>query len=110
MKCVLDHCVPRTLAKELSGYDVVTARKAGWDRLSNGRLMQAAREAGYDVLITVDRNLAHQHQIGDLPLTVIILHCVDNTIDSLLPHVPALAQLLRQRLERRVYELGAQRQ
>src|SRR5713226_6148178 len=36
---------------------------SGWDTLGNGELLDAAEAAGFDVLITTDRNLPYQQNL-----------------------------------------------
>ena len=40
----------------LSKHHVTTAKAQGWERLANG-LLQAAEEAGFDLLLTTDGNM-----------------------------------------------------
>jgi hypothetical protein len=60
VRILLDNCVPHALRQLPVGHDVVTARYAGLDRLENGALLAAAAGAGFDAMITVDRNIQHQ--------------------------------------------------
>lgn len=62
MRVLLDECLPRKLKQELGGHEVRTAQEEGWAGLKNGALLQAA--AGrFDVLLTVDRNIAFQQNL-----------------------------------------------
>jgi hypothetical protein len=42
----------------LTGHTVSTAAHEGWDRLQNGELLNAAEEAGFDVLLTADKGIS----------------------------------------------------
>ncbi len=55
MLILFDHGTPRSIARWLRGHTVVEAIERGWDRLSNGALLKAAEEAGFDVLLTTDK-------------------------------------------------------
>ncbi|MBV8844571.1 MAG: hypothetical protein JO307_17330 [Bryobacterales bacterium] len=46
MLILFDHGTPRGLIQALSGHTVITAQSRGWDRLSNGALLNAAEQAG----------------------------------------------------------------
>jgi hypothetical protein len=46
MKILFDHGTPRGLALVLSSHDITPAKSLGWDRLSNGELLDAAEAAG----------------------------------------------------------------
>ena len=94
MKLLLDECVVRDLKKDLAGHEVSTVVEAGFEGLENGQLLRAA--AGrYDVLITVDRNLPFQQNIGSLQIAVLILTSTGITYSDLKPLIPKiLTQLL----------------
>ena len=108
MKVLLDECVPKRLGRLLSEHDVVTTPQAGWAGNRNGELLQRASK-GFDVFVTVDRNLAFQQNPSNLPLPVIVIHARSNKLKDLLHHVPALQQTLSSRLMRQVYHIGALR-
>jgi hypothetical protein len=50
MRILFDHGAPKGLARSLAGHTIITAQARGWDRLSNGALLDAAEEAGLDLL------------------------------------------------------------
>ena len=54
MRILLDECLPRELADELSGHDVRTVQQEGWAGLENGELLQRAA-ATFEVLLTIDK-------------------------------------------------------
>jgi len=41
----------------------MTARELAWDRLSNGKLLRQAERAGFEVLLTADKNMRHQQNL-----------------------------------------------
>jgi hypothetical protein len=51
MLILFDHGTPRSIARWLHGRIVVEAIARGWDRLANGALLMAAKEAGVDLLL-----------------------------------------------------------
>ncbi len=58
MLVLFDNGTPRTLARFLVDQHMVTeARARGWQELENGALLREAEAAGFDVLITTDKNL-----------------------------------------------------
>jgi hypothetical protein len=73
MLVLFDQCTPLPIAKSLSGHSVKTARQLGWDRLTNGELLRAAEEAGFDVLLTTDNNLAYQQNLKDRKIAIVVL-------------------------------------
>lgn len=94
MKLLLDECVPRRLKLDFQQHEVSTVVEAGFQGLKNGRLLQSAANAGFDVLITVDQNLIFQQNLKILPIAVLILIASHNKYELLAPLVPqALAAL-----------------
>jgi hypothetical protein len=63
MLILFDHGAPRGLIRGLPGHSVSTAQSRGWDRLSNGALLKAAEEAGFDLLLTTDRRIRYQQNL-----------------------------------------------
>jgi hypothetical protein len=63
MLVLFDHGTPRGLIRALSEHTVMTAQSKGWDRLSNGALLNAAEEAGVDLLLTTDKGIRYQQNL-----------------------------------------------
>jgi predicted nuclease of predicted toxin-antitoxin system len=93
MRVLLDECVTRRLRRDFVGHTVSTVEEAGLKGLQNGPLLRAA--AGqYDVLVTVDQNLAHQQNLRGLPFAILILVARRNTYTMLHPLMPQVLQVL----------------
>ena len=60
MRILFDQGVPRGLTASLRGHEVVEARKLKWERISNGELLKLAEGAGFDLLVTTDKNVRYQ--------------------------------------------------
>lgn len=60
----------------------------GWGPLRNGVLLACAAEAGFEAMITVDRNLKHQQNLSTLPISVLVLRSASNDLDELGRLVP----------------------
>jgi hypothetical protein len=73
MRILFDHGTPAPLIQHLAGHTVTKAKDAGWDRLANGDLLKAAEEAGFEVLITTDKNMAAQQNLEKSALAVVVL-------------------------------------
>jgi hypothetical protein len=73
MHILFDHGTPRGISRALQGHIVKEARAQGWDTLSNGDLLKAAEEAGFEVLLTTDTNLPHQQNLKSRKLAIVIL-------------------------------------
>ncbi len=65
----------------------------GWSGIKNGKLLALA--AGrFDALATVDKNLAYQQNIRNLPLAVVVLDAPTNELSYLLSILPVLERNL----------------
>ena len=93
MKVLLDESVPRALGFELEGHHVRTAQSQGFSTLSNGKLMQAMLEQGFEVLITFDQSLPYQ-QNEKLPVAVIVLIAPNNRVETTRNFAPQLLETL----------------
>jgi hypothetical protein len=68
---------------------IVKLRFAGLAGLKNGRLLEAAEAAGFDVLITVDQNIPDQQNLTGRGISLLILCGPTNRLRDLEPMVPA---------------------
>ena len=93
MRILFDHCVPKPLKRHLKGHAIRTAYEMGWDRLKNGRLLDAA-QVEFDVLLTVDQNIPQQQNLQERSIALVVMMADDNKVETLLPLVPELLLLL----------------
>ena len=73
MRILFDHGTPVTLIPFLTGHTVTKAKDAGWDRLVNGELLKAAEEAGFEVLITTDKNMVTHQNLKGRAIAIVVL-------------------------------------
>lgn len=73
MLILFDHGTPRSIARWLHGHIVVEAIARGWDRLSNGELLTAAEEAGFDLLLSTDKDIPYQQNLRGRRIAIVIL-------------------------------------
>jgi len=92
-RVLLDECVDRGLAGEITGHDVRTVPDEGWASLKNGELLSRA-QAEFDVLVTTDRNLMFQQNLPKFDIAVIVLAGKTNRLQDLLPLIPQLLNTL----------------
>ena len=45
----------------------------GWDRLSNGELLTAAEQAGFELLLTTDKNIHYQQNLAGRKIAIVVL-------------------------------------
>jgi predicted nuclease of predicted toxin-antitoxin system len=89
MRLLFDECVDERLRHLFKGHDCQTARFANLAGLKNGRLLDAAEAAGFDVLITVDQNIPDQQNLDGRRLSLIILCASTNRLRDLELLTPA---------------------
>lgn len=73
MLILFDHGTPRGLAHALTGHTAITAYAKGWDRLSNGALLKAAEQDGFELLLTTDGRIRYQQNLTDRKISIIVL-------------------------------------
>ena len=73
MRILFDHNAPRQLRRHLVGHDVDVAEERGWATLVNGALLDQAEEAWYEVVITADKNMPYQQNLGSRNFALIVL-------------------------------------
>ena len=74
MLVLFDNGTPRTLARYLIDHHTVTeARARGWQELENGELLNVAEAAGFEVLVTTDKNLRYQQNLASRKIAVVVL-------------------------------------
>ncbi len=105
MKVLLDECVPRKFGSLLSGHAVKTVVQAGWKGITNGELLKTA-SAGFDVFISVDRNLSFQQNVKALPIPVIVIHSLSTKLKDLEKFAPGVLEIIQNPLSKNFYHVG----
>ncbi len=73
MLVLLDENFPQKLRLLLSGHDVRTTTYQGWAGLTNGLLLKAAEDVGFDVFVTADQGIRYQQNRKGSSLALIVL-------------------------------------
>jgi len=73
MRILFDQGTPEPLIPFLQGHAITTAKDAGWDRLVNGELLKAAETAGFEVLVTTDKNMVSQQNLKTRTIAIVVL-------------------------------------
>ena len=73
MKILFYQGTPLPLRRSLTGHTVDIPSNKGWSTLQNGALLDAAEEAGYEVLITTDQNIRYQQNLSRRTISIIVL-------------------------------------
>jgi predicted nuclease of predicted toxin-antitoxin system len=98
MRILLDECVDWRLLRYLIEHNVKSARQAGLASTDDGELLRHAQRA-FEVLITTDKNLAFQQNVGRFDIAVVVLqgrssrlHHLRELVPQLLAALPLLAR------------------
>ena len=94
MRVLIDECIDEAFRHSLTGHDCHTCRYAGPKGLSNGRLLDAAEQSGFEALITVDRNMQYQQGWRGREIALVILDARTTNLDDLLALVPEVLNAL----------------
>ena len=73
MLILFDNGTPRGLARFLTGHTVEEARARGWEELSNGELIEVAEQAGFELMVTTDKNIRHQQNLTARTIALVVL-------------------------------------
>lgn len=106
MKILLDECLNWRLKREFESHDVFTTQEMGWAGIVNGQLMTKASEAGFQIFVTIDKNLRFQQNIRNYNLAVVVLQTRLNRLEYIRPLMPTLLEQLPNMLAGEVHEIS----
>ena len=95
MRILLDECVDERLRHCFAGHVCQTCRYANLRQFANGKLLAAAERAGFQVLVTVDKNMAYQQNLWDRAIAVVTLDARSANLEDLLPLMPDVLDALQ---------------
>ena len=73
MRVLFDQGTPVKIATFLANHTVRTTRQEGWERLANGDLLQAAEDAGFEVLLSTDNGIGYQQNLKGRKIAIVVL-------------------------------------
>lgn len=77
------------LKKHLEEFEVFTVRELGLSGIKNGKLMTYCVENHFDILLTIDKNLMHQQNLDQYPVTIVVINCLTSKIEELITFLPS---------------------
>lgn len=89
MRVLFDHNVPKGIAASLTGHTVALAVQLGWETISNGKLLAQAEAAGFDVMLTADKNIRYQQNLRHRSIAIVLL--TNPTWRDVMPYVDRVA-------------------
>jgi hypothetical protein len=73
MKILFDNGAPNPIARSLAGHEVTFARQIDWHKLENGELIQRAEDAGFEILLSTDKNIRYQQNLSKRQIALVVL-------------------------------------
>jgi predicted nuclease of predicted toxin-antitoxin system len=89
VKLLIDECIDERLRFSFRDHDCYTVHFSGLAGLKNGRLLDAAEAAHFDVLITVDQNIPDQQNLNGRRISILVMRAKTNRLHDLLELVVA---------------------
>jgi hypothetical protein len=92
MLILFDQGTPIGLRNSLRHHTVRTALEQGWSTLENGKLLLEAEKAGFDVLLTTDKNIGYQQNLTQRRIAIVALGrnrwslirpCLERIVDAI---------------------------
>jgi hypothetical protein len=88
VRVLFDQGTPAPLRVALPDHLVQTAYELGWATLKNGELIASAEAAGFEVLLTTDKNLKYQQNLTARSIAIVVLSTTSwPRIKSVLPAI-----------------------
>jgi predicted nuclease of predicted toxin-antitoxin system len=95
MKILLDENMPTKVKYDVGeGHEVKAVRDMGWLGKKNGELLGLAAFNGFDIFITLDKNLKNQQNLNKVDLKFIVLLAKDSKHETLQPYIDKIKTLL----------------
>lgn len=96
MRILLDENLPTKVKYDFGqDHEVKTVKDMGWLGKKNGELLGLATLNGFDVFITLDKNLRNQQNLNKFDLKFILLLATDNKHQTLQPYMEKVNELLQ---------------
>ncbi len=89
MKILLDECVTKRLKPHLTEFEVLTVSEMKWNGIKNGKLMALCIDNGFELLLTIDKNLMFQQNLDKHKLTIAVLNCLTSKLEELVLFLPS---------------------
>lgn len=102
MKILLDENLPRQIKSDFGpDYEVKTVRDMGWLGKKNGELLGLIVLNGYDIFVTIDKNLRYQQNLDRIELKIFLLLAINNRRETL--------QVLVEKIKKKIKEGNLQK-
>ena len=73
MRILFDQGTPVAIRRFLTSHTIRTTLQEGWATFANGTLLRVAEDAGFELLLTTDNNLAYQQNLKGRKIAIVVL-------------------------------------
>jgi predicted nuclease of predicted toxin-antitoxin system len=94
MRVLLDNNVNHRFGSLLIGHEVIHARALGWAELFNGDLISEAEAAGFQVMITADKQMQYQQNLRTRNISIIVLNSLMIVLADISHLAPQVQEIL----------------
>jgi hypothetical protein len=77
VKILLDENLDHRFRSKLGSHDVFTVTFKGWNALKNGDLLKAAKDDGFEVLVTGDKSLSYEQNLTNRKIAIVCFSAVE---------------------------------
>lgn len=106
MRILLDENMPAKVNYDFGeAHEVRSVKDMQWLGKKNGELLGLAAFNGFDILLTLDRNLRYQQNLDKVSMKFIILLAKNNKPETIQPFVEKIKAVLNDGDSRKVTEL-----
>jgi hypothetical protein len=108
MRILLDECITRQLISFLGNFEVKTAGDMNWKGMKNGALLKKVAQDGFDIFLTIDKNILYQQNPVHYNISIVVLNAVSSNIESLQELIPEFIEGVRSFEKGKLYVINRQ--
>ncbi len=90
MRIIFDENIPEGLDPHFKGYDCSHVLRMGWSGISNGSLLTLIEDNGFQVFLTYDSGIPHQHNLDGRKIAIFVLKPEGQGVQSILALKPKI--------------------
>lgn len=90
MRILFDQGTPVPIRRYPGAHTIGISAELGWGELKNGELLVAAEQAGFELLLTTDKNLRYQQNLKERTIAIVVIG--HSQWPALEPHVQLVVE------------------
>ncbi len=107
MKILIDENLPIKLKENFGEkHEIYSVREMNWHGKKNGELLGLMTLAGFEVFITMDKNLPSQQNLEKFAITIFVLRGINNKLETLQELIPLVLDKIEKRINVGVIEIS----